>query len=70
MIPDCDWKDYFSLSMLFSVLFDSRGLVWSYNALFQVTGVGLNTEWGVLMANISEDNAEETPLQVWRLQLV
>lgn len=29
-----------------------------------VTGVGLNTEWGLLMASISEDNAEETPLQV------
>lgn len=29
-----------------------------------VTGVGLNTEWGVLMASISEDNGEETPLQV------
>lgn len=30
----------------------------------QVTGVGLNTEWGLLMASISEDNNEETPLQV------
>ncbi|KAH9319449.1 hypothetical protein KI387_021218, partial [Taxus chinensis] len=29
-----------------------------------VTAVGLNTEWGVLMASISEDNGEETPLQV------
>ncbi|RWR75246.1 calcium-transporting ATPase 10, plasma membrane-type [Cinnamomum micranthum f. kanehirae] len=29
-----------------------------------VTGVGLNTEWGLLMASISEDNNEETPLQV------
>ncbi|XP_078151095.1 calcium-transporting ATPase 5, plasma membrane-type-like isoform X1 [Carex rostrata] len=29
-----------------------------------VTAVGLNTEWGLLMANISEDNGEETPLQV------
>ncbi|KAJ3704608.1 hypothetical protein LUZ61_008313 [Rhynchospora tenuis] len=29
-----------------------------------VTAVGLNTEWGQLMANISEDNGEETPLQV------
>uniref|UniRef100_A0A0D9X9S3 Calcium-transporting ATPase n=1 Tax=Leersia perrieri TaxID=77586 RepID=A0A0D9X9S3_9ORYZ len=29
-----------------------------------VTGVGANTEWGQLMANISEDNGEETPLQV------
>jgi P-type Ca2+ transporter type 2C len=26
--------------------------------------VGTNTEWGQLMANISEDNCEETPLQV------
>ncbi|KAH7430908.1 hypothetical protein KP509_08G020300 [Ceratopteris richardii] len=29
-----------------------------------VTGVGVNTEWGQLMAAISDDNAEETPLQV------
>ncbi|KAI5008507.1 hypothetical protein ZWY2020_009555 [Hordeum vulgare] len=29
-----------------------------------VTAVGLNIEWGLLMASISEDNNEETPLQV------
>ncbi|KAI3868963.1 hypothetical protein MKX03_003334 [Papaver bracteatum] len=29
-----------------------------------VTGVGTNTEWGLLMSKISEDNGEETPLQV------
>ncbi|XP_078170730.1 calcium-transporting ATPase 5, plasma membrane-type-like [Carex rostrata] len=29
-----------------------------------VTAVGVNTEWGLLMASISEDNGEETPLQV------
>ena len=29
-----------------------------------VTGVGLNTEWGQVMASISEDNGNETPLQV------
>ncbi|KAL9224728.1 hypothetical protein vseg_000737 [Gypsophila vaccaria] len=29
-----------------------------------VTSVGINTEWGMLMASISEDNGEETPLQV------
>jgi len=29
-----------------------------------VTAVGLNTEWGLLMASVSEDNNEETPLQV------
>ncbi|CAL9769376.1 unnamed protein product [Musa acuminata subsp. burmannicoides] len=29
-----------------------------------VIAVGTNTEWGMLMANISEDNGEETPLQV------
>jgi len=28
-----------------------------------VTGVGTNTEWGMLMANLSEDVGEETPLQ-------
>ncbi|KAI3416712.1 FPL domain-containing protein [Psidium guajava] len=30
----------------------------------QVTSVGTNTEWGLLMACISEDTGEETPLQV------
>ncbi|XP_022851194.1 calcium-transporting ATPase 9, plasma membrane-type-like [Olea europaea var. sylvestris] len=29
-----------------------------------VTSVGINTKWGLLMASISEDNGEETPLQV------
>ncbi|PHU11437.1 Calcium-transporting ATPase 8, plasma membrane-type [Capsicum chinense] len=29
-----------------------------------VVGVGINTEWGLLMASITEDNGEETPLQV------
>ncbi|KAM7272294.1 hypothetical protein ACFE04_026957 [Oxalis oulophora] len=29
-----------------------------------VTGVGMHTEWGMLMASISEDSGEETPLQV------
>ncbi|KAH9605010.1 hypothetical protein KSS87_003339 [Heliosperma pusillum] len=29
-----------------------------------VTGVGMNTEWGMLMASISEETGEETPLQV------
>ncbi|KAG0463170.1 hypothetical protein HPP92_021646 [Vanilla planifolia] len=29
-----------------------------------VTAVGINTEWGLLMASISEDNGGETPLQV------
>ncbi|KAJ3679238.1 hypothetical protein LUZ60_017249 [Juncus effusus] len=29
-----------------------------------VTAVGMKTEWGLLMASISEDNGEETPLQV------
>ncbi|XP_071723879.1 calcium-transporting ATPase 10, plasma membrane-type-like isoform X1 [Rutidosis leptorrhynchoides] len=28
------------------------------------TSVGIHTEWGLLMASISEDNGEETPLQV------
>ncbi|KAH0462637.1 hypothetical protein IEQ34_010212 [Dendrobium chrysotoxum] len=30
----------------------------------QVTTVGINTEWGLLMASISEDCGEQTPLQV------
>ncbi|PWA79536.1 P-type ATPase [Artemisia annua] len=29
-----------------------------------VTSVGINTEWGLLMASICEDTGEETPLQV------
>ncbi|GLT28691.1 hypothetical protein SLA2020_036030 [Shorea laevis] len=29
-----------------------------------VTSVGCNTEWGLLMAGVSEDTGEETPLQV------
>ncbi|KAG2407549.1 Calcium-transporting ATPase [Vigna angularis] len=34
------------------------------NGTMLVTAVGINTEWGLLMASISEDNGEETPLQV------
>lgn len=26
--------------------------------------MGINTEWGMMMANLSEDISEETPLQV------
>ncbi|KAJ7513628.1 hypothetical protein O6H91_23G007700 [Diphasiastrum complanatum] len=29
-----------------------------------VTAVGMHTEWGRVMATLSEDNDEETPLQV------
>ncbi|KAF2306698.1 hypothetical protein GH714_020628 [Hevea brasiliensis] len=29
-----------------------------------VTSVGINTEWGLLMASISEDTGEETPMQI------
>ena len=36
----------------------------SFSGFLQVTGVGINTEWGLLMASISEDTGEETPLQV------
>ncbi|XP_029127220.1 calcium-transporting ATPase 8, plasma membrane-type isoform X2 [Cajanus cajan] len=34
------------------------------SGIMLVTGVGINTEWGLLMASISEDTGEETPLQV------
>ncbi|XP_007014495.2 PREDICTED: calcium-transporting ATPase 10, plasma membrane-type [Theobroma cacao] len=34
------------------------------SGIMLVTGVGVNTEWGLLMANLSEDTGEETPLQV------
>ncbi|CAL9227380.1 unnamed protein product [Arabidopsis halleri] len=34
------------------------------NGAMLVTGVGVNTEWGLLMASVSEDNGGETPLQV------
>ncbi|KAH0462414.1 hypothetical protein IEQ34_009989 [Dendrobium chrysotoxum] len=30
---------------------------------WKVTTVGINTEWGLLMASISEDSGEQTPLQ-------
>lgn len=44
-------------------------MTWLHTYVFhlsntKVTGVGTNTEWGQLMANLSEDNGEETPLQV------
>ncbi|KAG0463164.1 hypothetical protein HPP92_021640 [Vanilla planifolia] len=35
------------------------------NIHLEVTAVGINTEWGLLMASISEDNGGETPLQVF-----
>jgi hypothetical protein len=38
--------------------------LWHEFILVQVTGVGINTEWGQVMASVSEDNGEETPLQV------
>lgn len=38
--------------------------------MFQITSVGINTEWGLLMASISEDNGEETPLQVILLKIL
>ena len=34
------------------------------SGIMLVTSVGINTEWGLLMASISEDTGEETPLQV------
>ncbi|XP_056166527.1 calcium-transporting ATPase 10, plasma membrane-type-like isoform X1 [Syzygium oleosum] len=34
------------------------------SGIMLVTSVGINTEWGMLMASISEDTGEETPLQV------
>lgn len=36
----------------------------AYLNYIQVTAVGIHTEWGLLMASISEDTGEETPLQV------
>ena len=37
------------------------------NALVLVTGVGMNTEWGHLMATLNDCSDDETPLQVRRL---
>jgi Ca2+-transporting ATPase len=34
------------------------------SGLMLVTGVGMNTEWGHLMATLSEGGDDETPLQV------
>lgn len=45
------------------LFFDSY-LISITNVYLQVTSVGINTEWGLLMASISEDTGEETPLQV------
>lgn len=46
---------------------------WFYTRHVQVVGVGINTEWGLLMASITEDNGEETPLQViwvWNVMIM
>lgn len=32
-----------------------------------MTGVGINTEWGLMMGTTSRDTGEETPLQVFFL---
>ncbi|KAG6425756.1 hypothetical protein SASPL_109960 [Salvia splendens] len=49
----------------FSANIECAKLVKAIFTLFiRVTGVGINTEWGLLMTSISEDNGEETPLQV------
>ncbi|KAK6139795.1 hypothetical protein DH2020_026471 [Rehmannia glutinosa] len=45
--------------------YGSMLLIVAWNVASQVTSVGINTEWGLLMASISEDNGEETPLQIF-----
>ncbi|KAJ6363172.1 hypothetical protein OIU78_003369 [Salix suchowensis] len=50
--------------LLASTYHASLCLFSSFSGFLQVTGVGINTEWGLLMASISEDTGEETPLQV------
>lgn len=51
------------------MLISWRILIYIYGFIvpyyIQVTAVGINTEWGLLMSSISEDTGEETPLQVW-----
>ncbi|KAG0464563.1 hypothetical protein HPP92_020632 [Vanilla planifolia] len=46
-----------------SILMSGSKVADGYGTML-VTAVGINTEWGLLMASISEDNGEETPLQV------
>jgi len=58
---------FHSFLNLFLLIIQPDRLVWCF---LQVTGVGVNTEWGLLMASISEDTGEETPLQVFFLALV
>lgn len=50
------------LQILFASLFYFHQLACTF--FLKVTSVGINTEWGMLMASISEDTGEETPLQV------
>ena len=40
-----------------------------YGGWAQITGVGISTEWGRIMATLNEDDDAETPLQVtpWKL---
>ncbi|KAI5059223.1 hypothetical protein GOP47_0025542 [Adiantum capillus-veneris] len=42
----------------------SGGKVDDGHGLMVVTGVGMSTDWGQLMASLGDDTAEETPLQV------
>ncbi|KAM7474136.1 hypothetical protein LguiB_021379 [Lonicera macranthoides] len=46
------------------IFYSGASICPDYYLLIGVTGVGLFTERGVLMATILEDNGEETPLQV------
>lgn len=55
------------LASVFSYAFTLFSGSYSLWVFQQVTGVGINTEWGLLMASISEDTGEETPLQVYHL---
>ena len=61
----------FLYSYMYWLLVATISFVLNTNIIFlillsntKVTGVGTNTEWGMLMANLSEDVGEETPLQV------
>jgi magnesium-transporting ATPase (P-type) len=43
---------------------DRTGVLELRSFSVQVTGVGMNTEWGRVMSTLNEDNEEDTPLQV------
>ncbi|KAG5553426.1 hypothetical protein RHGRI_011342 [Rhododendron griersonianum] len=67
----CQFRNPFDSGQLIEVtcllliyyLFLATHIANTHDYCFKETSVGINTEWGLLMASISEDTGEETPLQ-------